>query len=221
LIALLLALLLGSTDSTPAPSPSAAPVRHLEYRFGWNTKVADTGPLTGTLSVYMTPAPDGGLTVNATAVWWNSVRPSATHTCEVYPSGAISCMERPYALSSIELALFPLLGRDYFAGLTPDGTSSWKQNFVLTRGIGVWNCDFTLNGKGALPNAAPLVMIESSGTIVPQGGRYPNDSDDVTWRIAYDPVAKLPVAVSQVVTHLRTNTTHNVESVQLKLISNS
>lgn len=120
----------------------------------------------------------------------------------------------------MELALFPLLGRDYFAGLTPDGTSSWKQTFVLTRGIGVWNCDFRLNGKGALPNAAPLVMIESSGTIVPQGGRYPNDSDDVTWRIAYDPVVKLPVAVSQVVTHLRTNTTHNVESVQLKLISN-
>jgi hypothetical protein len=197
------------------------PARHLEYRFGWNTKVADSGPLTGTVSVDITPAPDGGVTVNATDSWWNAVRPSATHTCEIYSSGGVSCMERPYGLSAMELALFPLLGKSYFDGLTPDGTSTWKQSFLLNRGIGVWNCDVTLKGEGPIANAAPLVLIESSGTIVPQGNRYPFDADDVTSRIAYDPVAKLPVAVSEVATHLGRNTTHNVESVQLKLINGS
>jgi hypothetical protein len=219
LIDLLLAVLLGSPDATPAASPSAVLPRHLQYRFGWNTKVADSGPLTGTISVDITPASDGGMTVRATESWWNSVRPSATRPCEVYSDGTISCMERPYALSGMDLALFPLLGRSYFDGLTPEATSTWKQHFLLNKGVGVWTCDFTLKGEGAIPNAAPLVLVESSGTIAPQGDRYRERSDTVASRIAYDPIAKLPVLVSEDVTHLGLNTTHNVESVELKLIS--
>jgi hypothetical protein len=217
LIDLLLAVLLGSSDVTPEASPAASP-RHLEYRFGWNTKVADTGPLTGTISVDLVPASDGGTTVSATESWWNAVRPNATNTCEVYSSGSISCMERPYTLSAMQLTLFPLLGRSFFDGLTSLGASTWKKSFQLNKGVDAWACDFTLNGEGAIPGAAPLVLVESSGTIAPQGDHYREETDNVTSRIAYDPIADLPVLVSEVLTHLGRNTTHSVESVQLKLM---
>src|ERR1700744_4735544 len=108
---LLYALALVALIDNSGPAAVAPPaVTHADYRFGYNTVAAESGPGTGTMSVDIGPAmPDGGVTISATDTWWNSVRPRATNSCEVYPNGNVSCQQRPYALSPMQLVLFPML----------------------------------------------------------------------------------------------------------------
>jgi hypothetical protein len=215
---LVLAGLLALASPSPEPSP-AIPTHHLEYRFGWNAKVADSGPYTGTLKVDLqAPVTDGSAPVAATEMWWNTLRPTATDTCQVYPAGGISCLERPYSLSPMDLALFPLLAGTYFDGLG-SGKSTWQKTFQLTRGVSVWDCAFTLNDKGMIPGS-PLRLIEATGTIAPHGDRYREETISVTTRIAYDPVAKVPVLVDQEMLHNH-NQPRGLETIQLKLINSS
>lgn len=76
------ALVLALTAQTHTTAPTS--MRHLVYRFGYNTKVADSGKSTGTTTVDIVGrAPDGGLEISGTDFWWNTVRPRATNTCEV------------------------------------------------------------------------------------------------------------------------------------------
>jgi hypothetical protein len=214
------ALLARSDVSSLSPSPSPVPsavARHLEYRFGWNTKVEDSGPLTGTLSVdIQPPEADGSVVVSATQDWWGSERPQETTTCSVFPSGGITCSQRPYILTGMELALFPMLGKDFFSGFNTTASSQWEARFALTRGIGVWNADFTLDGRGPIAGSAPLQLIELSGSLKPDPQHYSERSDQITGRVAYDPNAKLPVMVSEQILH-QTGSTRNLESVQLRL----
>jgi hypothetical protein len=213
---LILAGLLALASPSPEPSP-AYPVRHLEYRFGWNAAVADTGPYTGTLKVDLQlPTTDGSVPVAATETWWNALRPSATDNCQIYPDGGISCLQRPYSLSATDLALFPLLSSKYFDGLGA-GKSTWQKAFQLTRGLSVWDCAFTLNDKGTIPGSG-LRLIVATGTIAPHGDRYGEEAVSVTARIAYDPVGKLPVLVNQEMLHNH-NQPRGLETVQLKLLN--
>src|SRR5271166_6542152 len=123
-VGLLLASLLALGGQAPAAVP--APVRHLVYQFGYNTKVAKAGNGTGTTTVdILGPAQDGGVMISGTDYWWNTARPRATNTCEVYPNGGVTCAERPYAISPMQLTLFPLLAHKYFSGLAAGPTSSW------------------------------------------------------------------------------------------------
>src|SRR5271166_6279246 len=95
-VALLLAVLVGSTAQTPAPKV----LRHLVYQFGYNTAVASSGNGTGTTTIdIMGPAADGGLIINGQDSWWNTARPRATNSCEVYPGGRVACSQAPYAIS--------------------------------------------------------------------------------------------------------------------------
>ena len=225
---LLLAVLLGLSGQTPA-SP-AAPLRHLEYQFGYNTKVASTGPGTGTSTVDIRPASDGGVMITGTDSWWNTVRPRATNTCELYPNGGVSCSQRPYALSPIQLTLFPLLAHNYFKGLSASGKSSWKQTYEVKAaiipgangfagGLYTWNCTFSLQGTGPIAGAAPLVLVQTTGTLDQQGGRYFKATSKQ--RVAYDPVARVPVIVNDTRTHLPQTNVYNKDTVQLKLTKDS
>jgi hypothetical protein len=226
-IALLLAALLGLSGQTPAP----APVRHLVYQFGYNTKVASQGTGTGTTTIDISgPAPDGGVLISGTDYWWNTARPRATNTCEVYPNGGVSCLQRPYALSVIQLTLFPLLARNYFKGLSASGTSSWQHTYQVKAAIVpgangfagelyTWNCTYGLHGKGSIAGAAPLVLIQANGTLDQQGGRYLKATSKQ--RIAYDPAAKVPVLVNDVRTHLPQTNVYNKDLVELKLTKDS
>src|SRR5580700_482285 len=151
-----IALFLGAIFVLSAQAPTPSPVRQLVYEFGYNTKVASSGNGTGTTTVAILGlAKDGGMMVSGTDYWWNTARPRATNTCEVYPNGGVSCLQRPYALSVIQLTLFPLLARNYFKGLSASGTSSWQHTYQVKAAIVpgangfagelyTWNCTYGL-----------------------------------------------------------------------------
>jgi len=226
-IGLLLAALVALSGQTPTPTP----VRQLVYEFGYNTKVASSGNGTGTITVaILGPAKDGGVIVSGTDNWWNSARPRATNTCEVYSDGSVACSQTPYALSPIQLTLFPLLGRSYFHGLSPNAMSSWTRSYQVKAAIlpgasgfagqlTTWQCVYSLHGKGPIAKAGPTVLIESTGTLDQQGGRYFKATSKQ--RIAYDPVAKIPVVVRDVRTHLPQKSVYSNDLVELKLTKDS
>jgi hypothetical protein len=206
-------------------------VRHLVYEFGYNTKAASSGNGTGTTTIVISgPLPDGSVMISGTDYWWNTARPRATNTCEVHPNGGVSCTQRPYAISPIQLTLFPLLAAHYFSGLSAGGKSSWEQTYKVKGAIipgatgfagqlYTWNCTFDLQGKGPIPKAGAAVLIQTNGTLVQQGGRYLQATSKQ--RIAYDTAANVPVAVSDVRTHLPQTNVYNKDLVDLKLTKDS
>lgn len=223
---LLLAVLFGL--SIPASALAAAGGRHLVYEFGYNTKAAKQGTGTGTETVDIGgPAGDGGVTITGTDSWWNTVRPRATNTCELYPSGKVACLERPYALSPIQLTVFPLLAHDYFKPLSAGAHATWPLNYSINAAIipgangfmgqpYVWKAAYEAKGEGPIPNAAPTILVVNSGKLTQQGGRYLSANDKM--RIAFDPHVKLPVYVYDVRSHLPQRSVYNNDSVELKLL---
>ncbi len=226
-----LGLLLAAIVALSAQAPAQAPARHLVYQFGYNTPVAGSGQGTGTTTIDIAgPAADGGIMISGTDYWWNTARPRATNTCEVYPGGGVSCLERPYALSPIQLTLFPLLARGYFKPLAAGGKSSWTHDYAVKAAIlpgasgfagqlYTWKCTFALHGQGPVKGAGPLVLILSNGTLTQQGGRYLSATSKQ--RIVYDPTAKVPAIVRDVRTHLPQHTVYNNDLIEVKLIKDS
>jgi hypothetical protein len=224
-LGLLLAVLVGLSGQAPAP------VRHLVYEFGYNTKAASSGHGTGTLTVDISgPVADGGVMVSGTDFWWNAVRPRATNTCELYPNGNVRCAQAPYALSSIQLTLFPLLARSFFKGLSASGKSSWERSYQVKAAIvpgaagfagqsSTWDCDYALQGKGPVANAAPLILITATGTLLQQSGR--NLKATSKQSIVYDPAAKVPAIVRDVRTHIPMRSVYSNDSIELKLTKDS
>lgn len=200
-----------ASESPAAAAPAAATlpaVRHLVYQFGYNTKAASEGTGTGTTTIDITGiASDGGMTVTATDDWWNTVNPRQTYTCEVYPTGAVTCSQPPYALSPIQLAVVPLLGQTYFSSMLADPNSTWKQNYNIRATfdpsgstgfageVNTWSCAYTLTGKGTVPKAAPLLLIHSEGMMKEQGGRAITVNQKAN--ILFDPRIKMPVYVDE------------------------
>jgi hypothetical protein len=224
---LLLAVLAGLSAQTPAPKV----LRHLVYQFGYNTPVASSGNGTGTTTIdIMGPAPDGGLIINGQDSWWNTVRPRATNSCEVYPGGKVACSQMPYAISPMQLTIFPMLARGYFKGLNAAATSSWQRSYTVYAAIipgangfagqpYTWKCEYSFHGQGPVPKASPLVLILSDGTLDQQGGRFLNATSKQ--RIVYDPVAKVPAIVRDVRTHFPQTSVYNNDLIELKLIKDS
>lgn len=231
-IGLLLAVLVGLSGQTPAPASTTAPkvVRHLVYQFGYNTPAASSGAGTGTTTIDVyAPAADGSVTITGTDFWWNTARPRAANSCTVHPGGAVSCSQRPYAISPMQLTIFPLLSPGFFKGLTAGSTSTWKHAYTVYAAIlpgGAtgfagdpysWKCAFTLTGKGPIANSKPeLDLIQTTGTLDQQGGRYWNATSKQ--KIAFDPVAHLPAVVSDVRTHFPMRTVYNYDTIEMKLI---
>jgi hypothetical protein len=222
-------------STTPPPaspaatgSPSGVPaVRQLVYRFGYNTQATDEGRSTGTTTIdFVGRAKDGGMTVTATDDWWNGAKPRQSFTCEVYPSGAVTCATAPFALSPIQVAIVPLLGRRYFAALSAGSHASWTQSYAVRATffpgasgfagqVYTWNSAFTLTGKGLLSKGSPLIAIDATGSMKQQGGRY--YTANVTSSIAFDPRIRKPALIDDVITFVPT---YNVNryTVQLRLI---
>lgn len=227
-IGLLLAALFFLSGQAAAPAPAA---RHLVYQFGYNTKVANSGQGTGTTTIDISgPAPDGGVMISGTDHWWNTVRPRATNTCEVHPNGNVSCSQAPYAISPIQVTIFPLLARGYFKALNTGATSSWKRSYQLYAAIlpgasgfaaqpTTWHCSYDLQGKGPIKGAAPLVLIEADGTLTQQGGTYLKATSKQ--RIVYDPVAKIPAIVRDVRTHIPMRSVYSNDLIEVTLTKDS
>lgn len=221
-----------TTATAPAADPASAglpAVRHLEYRFGYNTKATKSGTGTGTVTIDITGlAKDGGMTVTATDNWWNTVRPRQTYTCEVYADGGVTCPQPPYALSPIQVAIVPLLGREYFRPLSHGSHASWQQNYNVratffpsaSRGFSgqvyTWQCAYTLTGKGTVSNnGSSLNSIHATGTMKQQGGRAITVNQKAN--LLFDPRLKMPVYVDEMLTFVPRMSV-NEYTVELKLI---
>jgi hypothetical protein len=215
-----------------AQAPAGHAQRHLVYEFGYNTKVASSGNGTGTTTVDIVgPAADGGLTISGTDDWWNSARPRGTNTCEVYRDGRLACQKPAYAISPIQFTLFPLLARGYFHPLTSSGGhANWSRTYtaevaILPGASGFASqlttikCAYTLQGKGKIANAGGTILVEATGKLTQQGGRYLQASSKQ--RIAYDPAADIPVVVRDVRTHLPMRSVYSNDLIELKLKSDS
>jgi hypothetical protein len=238
-IAAMLAASQAGAQPTPGASASVAPpampaaaglptVRHLVYQFGYNQKAASQGNNTGTTTIDIVGlAKDGGMTVTATDNWWHAVHPKQTNTCEVYPNGGVTCAQAPYALTVIQVAVVPLLGQNYFTALSAGSNSSWKQAYniraTFTPGaswgfagqVTTWNCAFTLTGKGTTPASAPLILIQSDGSMKQQGGRFITANQKAN--ILFDPRIKMPVYVNALL-RLVPQQSVSSYSVDMKLI---
>lgn len=228
---MLAAVTMALSGQTPPQTPAHASARHLVYQFGYNTPVASSGNGTGTTTIDIGGlAADGGVMISGTDYWWNTARARATNTCEVYPDGGVSCAERPYAISPIQLTLFPLLGRTFFKALGPGGKTHWSRAYSVKAAIlpgasgfagalTTWKCTYALEGQGPIKGAAPLILILSHGTMDQQGGRYLSAKSKQ--RIVYDPVAKIPAIVSDVRTHLPQHNVYNNDTIEVKLTKDS
>lgn len=225
-----------SAQTTSTAPAAAAPmsvrlpaVRHLEYRFGYNTKATKSGTGTGTVTIDITGlAKDGGMTVTATDNWWNTVRPRQTYTCEVYADGGVTCPQPPYALSPIQVAIVPLLGRNYFSALSNGSHATWQQHYNVratffpsaSRGFSgqvyTWQCAYTLTGKGTVSNnGSTLNSIHSTGAMKQQGGRAITVNQKAN--LLFDPHLKMPVYVDELLTFVP-RLSVNQYTVELKLI---
>lgn len=221
-VAVMAAVLLALSGQAPAPAP--AHLLHLVYQFGYNTPAASSGQGTGTTTIDVRgPAKDGGLVVSGTDFWWNTVRPRATNTCEVYATGAVSCATAPYALSPMQLTVFPLLGKSYFKSLSASGTSKWTQTYTVKAAVVpgasgfagqlyTWNCSYSVQGKGPVPKGAPLLLVTTNGTL--SQGYFRATSKQ---RIVYDPVNKVPAAASDVRTHIPQRNVNSYDTIEVKL----
>lgn len=229
IVGLLFAALVVLSGHASAQAPAYA--RHLVYQFGYNTAAASSGQGTGTTTIDISgPAKDGGMTISGTDRWWNTVRPRATNTCEVHPNGKVSCSQPPYAISPIQVTIFPLLAKGYFKGLNAGATSNWKRSYQLYAAIipgasgfasqpTTWNFSYNLQGKGPIKGAAPLVLIEADGTLSQQGGTYLKATSKQ--RIAYDPVAKIPAVVRDVRTHIPMRSVYSNDLIEVKIMKDS
>jgi hypothetical protein len=227
---LLLAALFVLSGQTSAQAPPVY-ARHLVYQFGYNTAVANSGQGTGTTTIDISgPAADGGMMIRGADHWWNTVRSRATNSCEVHPNGNVSCSQAPYAISPIQVTIFPLLAADYFKGLNAAATTSWKRRYQLYAAIipgasgfagqpTTWHCSYNLQGKGPIKGAAPLVLIETEGSLNQQGGTFLKATSKQ--RIVYDPVAKLPAIVRDVRTHIPMRSVYSNDLIELKLTKDS
>jgi len=215
-----------------APSaPSLPPVRHLVYRFGYNTPAADSGRNTGTTTVdFAGIADDGGVKITATDVWWNSTKPQQSYTCELYATGSVACKELPNAISPIQIAIVPLLAKEVFAGLSSGPTATWNPQWNVRAtffpGAGIdfagqvdtWNCAYTFGGQGTIPNTTsglPLNKVQLKGSMTQQGGRRIVANQQAN--ILFDPRLNVPVYVDELLTFVPQVNTDRY-TVELKLI---
>lgn len=218
--------------ASPAPAQQAGlpSIRHLVYRFGYNTPAAKSGTGTGTTTIDIAGlAPDGGITVKATDDWWNTVRPRQTYTCEVHPDGGVTCAQPPNAISPIQIAVAPLLGQHYFSALSAGSHATWQQKYKvhatfapsassgLAGQVYTWNCAYTLVGKGMVPNNNDQVnVVHSTGAMKQQGGRYVTVNQKAN--LLFDPKLGMPVYVDEEFTFVP-RLTVNKYTIQMKLIS--
>lgn len=225
-----IATLLAALVLLSGQSPTTSVMHHLVYQFGYNTPVASSGNGTGTTTIDIARAADGGLLLSGTDRWWNTVRARATNTCELYKNGDVKCNQAPNAISPMQVTIFPMLAHSYFHGLNAAATSSWSHEYQLYAAIipgasgfagqaTTWNCNYNLHGEGPIKGAGSLVLVVGSGTLGQQGGTYRKATSKV--RVVYDPVAKVPGIIRDVRTHIPYRSVNSNDLIELKLVQDS
>ncbi len=180
----------------------AAPIRHLEYAFAlYPTDSGTKGHFNGTLSVdVLGPAPDGGVVVRMTESWYRAVRPRQPRTCELYADGTVRCNAGPPFPSESELALFPLLGRDFFKDASLQSESKWQRQFTLSFRSGTYPAAASMDLKAAPKGDGRVVTGTMSGTYDQLHTTGIKAAVDATFM--YDVIAQVPLVVHDVLTEV-------------------
>ena len=224
-VVLVLAAAFALMGQTPSPAPMPGSVLHLTYQWGFNTGADHWGQGTGTTTVDLVPASDGGVMVYGTDWLWDTLKARETNACEAYPAGTIDCKQAPNAISPIQLTLFPLVAGAYFSKAEITPSASWHRAYTVHAAIApigssmlsqpdTYTFDYSFQGQGKIPNENNII-IQSTGTFARQGGFFHGKG---TQRIAYDPVNKIPLAVNDVRTHLAEASTNNNDAIELRLM---
>lgn len=192
-----LALAIFATALLLAEAP-APPTRHLEYAFAtYPTANGTKGYFNGTLSVdVLGPTPSGGVYVRMTESWYRAVRQRQPRTCEVYPEGTVRCNDEPPFPTESELALFPLLGRDFFKSASSQRESTWQQKFILSFRKGTYAAAASMNLKTTPQGDARVVTGTMSGAYNQLRTTGVKVNVDATFK--YDIVARVPLVIHDV-----------------------
>ena len=216
---MLLVALLALTGE--APTAPAAPVRHLEYAFAiYPTAKSNGGDYNGTLSVdILGTAPDGGMLVQASEWWYYTLRPRQTRECEIYAGRTVRCDDVPPYPSEVELALFPLLARDFFSGSLPNGASSWQQKFELSFAKGLYVTATSMDLSATPQNGGQVVIVTSKGLFQQLDRRDRKTVEE--GQFVYDRAASLPVVVHEVRSPTPTGSIYSQTAINLQLMKDS
>jgi hypothetical protein len=215
-LGMLLVALLALTGEAPT-----APVRHLEYAFAiYPTAKSNGGDYNGTLSVdILGTAADGGILVQASEWWYYTLRPRQTRECEVYAGGTVRCDDVPPYPSEVELALFPLLARDFFSGSSPNGASSWQQKFALSFSKGLYVTAVSMDLSATPQNGGQVMIVTSKGLFQQLDRRDRKTFEE--GQFVYDRAASLPVVVHEVRSPSPTGSIYSQTAINLQLMKDS
>lgn len=176
----------------------AGPLRHLEYAFAVYPTANETpGYFNGTLDVDIVgPASDGGVLVRMTESWYLTPRPRQPRTCEVYADGTVRCDDTPPFPTESQLALFPLLGADFFSASSAQSNSTWRQKFTLSFRKGTYEAAAAMD-VSTVPKGDGRVL---SGTMSGAYNQLKTTGSKVIVNITflYDRVAQVPLVIHDV-----------------------
>jgi hypothetical protein len=203
-----------------APAAPAAPVRHLEYAFAvYPTAQNYRGYYDGTLNVdILGPAADGGVSVRMNESWYRALRARQPRLCEVYADGTVRCDDVPPFPTETQLALFPLLGKDFFNGASSQGTSTWQQKFQLKFAKGLYSAAALLDSRATEENDGRILTGTMTGTYKELDSGRPKTFVDVSF--VYDRTAHVPFVVHDA-RFTSPGSIYNRTSVDLQLTDDS
>jgi hypothetical protein len=213
-LGLLLAAILAFSGQTPAP-------RHLEYAFSVSPTVGSGGG-SGTLSVDVVNQSSGVVSVHASQLWTNGVRPRQIADCDIRADGGFTC-DQTSSTSLAENVLFPLLARDYFSEASGSG-SKWAHAYRIGGGDVYVAASTTLHTAGS--NDGRILPVDLRGTFAEMGkvcycaGNARHKWDDAG-SIAYDLAGKIPAGVRDTRTYEPTASVFSQQTVVLQLTKDS
>lgn len=105
----------------------------------------------------------GGVLVRLTESWYRPVWPRQPRTCELYADGTVRCNDAPPFPTESELALFPLLGRDFFKGRFAAKRVEVAQKFTLSFRNGTYPAAASMDLKAAPKGDGRVVTETMSG----------------------------------------------------------
>jgi hypothetical protein len=216
-----LGLLVAAMLAFSAQTPTAGP-RHLEYAFSVSPTVGQGGG-SGTLSVDVVNQTSGTVSVHASQLWANGVRPRQIADCDVRADGGFTCERTSSEGSLAESVLFPLLARDFFSEASGGG-SKWNRSYRIGGGKVYVAAAVELQTGGS--SDGRLLPVVLRGTYAEMGkvcycaGNAQHKWDD-QGSIAYDLTGKIPAGVRDTRTYEPTNSVFSQQTVVLQLTKDS
>jgi hypothetical protein len=216
-LGLLLAAMLALSGQTPAAAP-----RHLEYAFSVSPTVGQGGG-SGTLYVDVLDQSSGVVSVHASQLWTNGVRPRQFADCDIHPDGSFTC-DRPGSEGSLaQSVLFPLLAQDFFSDAASQG-AKWKRSYRI--GGGTVYVAAAMELEASKSSDGRIVPVTLRGTSAEVGkvcycagnSRHKWDDDG---SIAYDLAGKIPAGVRDTRTYQPTDSVFSQQTVVLQLTKDS